>query len=265
MTDGQSQTPKNSSNGFFKDPGKWIKKTFSAPSRSSLPATGQENRGGEISSVQHVVVSSGSQLTIPVIGASATTSQQGVSYASLIEHSAQYADLRTPTQLLRSQISPPDRGPSVVQSESFESVWTLLVIRLTGAVCRSDSGWRSLNQSSSSISRYGSCLVVVACLHPTTLFKGPVGSLSGTTSSRLSDCARVAWSFTEMLLKKLPGALDSNPVKVAFSIVKIILEVKEVRQNSSHRPPSNHDVRVLKTISMRSTDGSYQRQISFVW
>jgi len=90
----------------------------------------------------------------------------------------------------------------------------------------------------------------------------------GLSSSYLSvakDYASVTRSFTEMLLKKLPAALDPNPVKVAFSIAKIILEIKEVRQHSSHRPPTDHDLRVLKTISMRSTDGSYRRQISFAW
>ena len=68
-----------------------------------------------------------------------------------------------------------------------------------------------------------------------------------------------------MLLKKLPDAMDSNPVKMTFGIVKIILQIKEVRQHSPHRPPTDYDVRVLTIISMRSTDGSYQQQISFAW
>jgi hypothetical protein len=41
-------------------------------------------------------------------------------------------------------------------------------------------------------------------------------------------------SFTQMLLKKLPSALDANPVKMAFGIATIILSIKEVRLHSSH-------------------------------
>ena len=113
MTDGQSQTPKNSSNRMSNDTRKWFKKTFSRSHGRSLTspqpsASGQENRGGEIPSV----LSSGAQSIIPVIGAPAATSQQGVSYPSF---SVQHVD-HTPTHLLRS----PSRGPSVstvVQSE----------------------------------------------------------------------------------------------------------------------------------------------------
>ena len=32
----------------------------------------------------------------------------------------------------------------------------------------------------------------------------------------------------QMLLKKLPGCVDTNPVKVAFSIAKVIIEIKDV-------------------------------------
>jgi len=110
MTDRQLQTSKNSSNRVFNDTGKWFKKTFSrSHGRSTSPqpsASGQENRGGEIPSVQHVIVSSGAQSIIPVIGAPAATSQQGVSYPSF---SAQHVDHRTPTHLLRS----PGSGSSV--------------------------------------------------------------------------------------------------------------------------------------------------------
>ena len=86
MTDGQLQSPKEPSKGFL-NPGKWFKKTFSrSHSRSTSPqpsASGQENRGGEISSVQHAIVSSGAQSIDPVIGASAATSQQGIYHVSL--------------------------------------------------------------------------------------------------------------------------------------------------------------------------------------
>jgi hypothetical protein len=75
------------------------------------------------------------------------------------------------------------------------------------------------------------------------MLQGTVGDLSKTqadldkpTSHALStakDIAGVAWSFTEMLLKRLPDAVDTNPAKIAFSIVKIVLQIKDVRRSSS--------------------------------
>jgi hypothetical protein len=35
-----------------------------------------------------------------------------------------------------------------------------------------------------------------------------------------------------MLLKRLPGAVDTNPAKIAFGIVKIVLEIKDVGRYS---------------------------------
>ena len=109
MTDGRPQTPKGRMKGFLKAPKNWLKKTFSRPhSRSTSPqpsAFRQENRGGELSSGEHAVVS----LEIdPVIGASAALSQQGILHVSLspcIKHSAQHADHRRSAQLSRSQPS----------------------------------------------------------------------------------------------------------------------------------------------------------------
>jgi len=45
----------------------------------------------------------------------------------------------------------------------------------------------------------------------------------------------VASSFTQMLLKKAPDVVGGNPVKVAFSVAKIILQIKDVCHCSSHR------------------------------
>jgi hypothetical protein len=41
----------------------------------------------------------------------------------------------------------------------------------------------------------------------------------------------VASRFVQTLLKKVPDYVDTNPVKVAFTIAKVILEIKDV----SHR------------------------------
>ena len=38
----------------------------------------------------------------------------------------------------------------------------------------------------------------------------------------------VASRFAQTLLKKVPGCIDINPVKVAFSIAKAIIEIKDV-------------------------------------
>jgi len=38
----------------------------------------------------------------------------------------------------------------------------------------------------------------------------------------------VAGRFMEMLLKKVPGCVTMNPVQMAFSIAKVIIEIKDV-------------------------------------
>lgn len=43
------------------------------------------------------------------------------------------------------------------------------------------------------------------------------------------DGLGVASRFAVTLLKKLPDCVDTNPVKMAFSIAKIIIEIKDVR------------------------------------
>ena len=44
------------------------------------------------------------------------------------------------------------------------------------------------------------------------------------TKDRLGVTSR----FMQTLLKKLPACVDTNPVKVAFSIAKVIIEIKDV-------------------------------------
>jgi hypothetical protein len=38
----------------------------------------------------------------------------------------------------------------------------------------------------------------------------------------------VASRFTQTLLKKVPECVDVNPVKVAFAIAKVIIDIKDV-------------------------------------
>ena len=49
-----------------------------------------------------------------------------------------------------------------------------------------------------------------------------------------------------MLLKRLPDALDTNPAKIAFGIVKIILEIKNVRRCSLHSYLTDHEYQEVK-------------------
>ena len=42
------------------------------------------------------------------------------------------------------------------------------------------------------------------------------------------DGLGVASRFVQTLLKRLPSCVDTNPVKVAFSIAKVIIEIKDV-------------------------------------
>ncbi|KDR81250.1 hypothetical protein GALMADRAFT_1124665 [Galerina marginata CBS 339.88] len=84
MTDGESQTSKASSTRFLQLPKKWVKATFSRNhSRASSPAPSaseQENSGGDLSPVQHAIVSSG-QLSVDPATGSSTPSQQDHSRA----------------------------------------------------------------------------------------------------------------------------------------------------------------------------------------
>ena len=71
--------------------------------------------------------------------------------------------------------------------------------------------------------------------HSKGFFKDKRKRFKKLFSGSSKDIAVVAWSFTEMLLKRLPDAVDTNPAKMALGIVKIVLQIKDVRCCSSHR------------------------------
>ena len=79
-----------------------------------------------------------------------------------------------------------------------------------------------------------------------------MGDLSETqahpekSTSRALSTAKDIWSFTETLLKKLPNALDTNPAKIAFGIVQIFLEIKDVGHYSAHRGLTNYGYQEVK-------------------
>ena len=51
-----------------------------------------------------------------------------------------------------------------------------------------------------------------------------------STLETAKDYIGVGWSLAQMLLKKTPDAVDTNPVKMAFGLAKIILQLKDVRR-----------------------------------
>jgi hypothetical protein len=49
----------------------------------------------------------------------------------------------------------------------------------------------------------------------------------------VKDGAGVAWSFTQLLLKEAPVAVDTNPIKIAFGIAQIAVKLKKVRASAT--------------------------------
>ena len=49
-----------------------------------------------------------------------------------------------------------------------------------------------------------------------------------------------------MLLKRLPDVVDTNPAKTAFSIARIVLQIREVRSYSSHCCFTNYGYQEVK-------------------
>ncbi|TFK18165.1 hypothetical protein FA15DRAFT_628203, partial [Coprinopsis marcescibilis] len=50
--------------------------------------------------------------------------------------------------------------------------------------------------------------------------------------SAVTDTVKVAFNFTQTLMKKVPDLVDANPVKMAFGLAKVVIEIKDaVRSN----------------------------------
>ena len=58
-----------------------------------------------------------------------------------------------------------------------------------------------------------------------TPIAGPEISDSKATAK---ESLKVAGRFAQTLLKKLPECINTNPVKMAFSIAKVVIEIKDV-------------------------------------
>ena len=57
--------------------------------------------------------------------------------------------------------------------------------------------------------------------------------LTRSTLETAKDYVGVGWSLAQMLLKKMPDVVDTNPIKIAFGLAKISLQLKEVRRQLS--------------------------------
>lgn len=56
----------------------------------------------------------------------------------------------------------------------------------------------------------------------------PEGRIPGP-SSGAKKYLGMAMSFVQMVLKKVPDVVDENPIKMAFSIARAIIDIKDVR------------------------------------
>lgn len=71
---------------------------------------------------------------------------------------------------------------------------------------------------------------------------------------RVKDGLEVAWSFTQLLLKKAPIVIDTNPVKVAFGVAQIALELKKVSEEYELDVPFAHEVHQGMQDNMDATE-----------
>jgi hypothetical protein len=56
----------------------------------------------------------------------------------------------------------------------------------------------------------------------------PLPAQKPTAKEKAKDYLSVTGSLIELVLKKVPEAIDGNPVKTVFSIAKSVLELKKV-------------------------------------
>ena len=99
------------------------------------------------------------------------------------------------------------------------------------------------------------------------------GPVSTTTQTQISDwkvngkeSATVAGRFTETLLKKVPECVTTNPVKMAFSIAKVIIEIKAVGCRLLSWDLANYYIRPLEATKASLYDVLKKRQTdSWLW
>jgi len=73
--------------------------------------------------------------------------------------------------------------------------------------------------------------------------------------STTKENLKVAGRFIQTLMTKLPGIVDGNPAKMALSLAKVIIEIKQVRHLSLQRSLTDYHHRVLKATWTQSNEG----------
>ena len=75
------------------------------------------------------------------------------------------------------------------------------------------------------------------------------------TVATTKESLKVTGRFIQTLMTKLPEIVDGNPVKMALSLAKVVIEIKKVRRCSLYCTPNDHYPRVWKAIWTRSNEG----------
>jgi len=65
------------------------------------------------------------------------------------------------------------------------------------------------------------------------------------------------------LAKRLPEIADPNPVKIALGLVKLIIEIQQVRRGSSHCSPLDYRPRLWQTIWIPLNEGYIRCELSW--
>ena len=180
-----------------------------------------------------------------------------------------------PTPVIKISAIPKFRSTWICSGSRFETLKAYGIIKIDGGSQINATPSLKMALSRSALLNL---MVRVVDIHgpigvayslPKTL--GTAGDLSETqahpkkSARRALSTAKDIRSFTEMLLKRLPDALDTNPAKVAFGIVKIVLQIKDVGRYSSHHRLANYgcqevkgnidavDQRILSTVDQLRT------------
>ena len=88
----------------------------------------------------------------------------------------------------------------------------------------------------------------------------------------MKDHLVMASQFAQTLLNRLPDCYDTNPVKMAFSITKVIIEIKDVGFVSASSAQADHYIRQSETtkkglynVSMKQRTDSSLRTLWRRW
>ena len=73
--------------------------------------------------------------------------------------------------------------------------------------------------------------------------------------SRTKDILKLTGRSILTLTKRLPDIVGGNPVKMALGLVKLIIEIQQVRRRSSHCSPPDYRPRLWQTIWIPLNEG----------